>query len=84
MTKRVDKGTTRAGYINRNSQKNLGRTEPPRRGNDYGQYVYVMRCLKCASNYGANGSDIFHRKCPYCQSGQPGLKLLPDEIKKLP
>lgn len=82
QVKRIDKGTTRVGYKNRNGQKNLGRTVPPRAGNDYGQYVYIMRCLKCGKNYGANGSDIFQRKCPFHQGGKPGLKLFAGEMSK--
>jgi len=82
MTKRENKETTRVGYVNKNKQVNLGRTKPPRAGSDHGQYVYVIRCMKCRKNYGANGSDIFERKCPYHQGGKLGLKLLASEIHK--
>lgn len=73
--------TTFAGYVNRNEQKNLGRTEPKRAGTDHCQYVYILRCLKCRRDYGANGSDIWLRKCPFCLGGQPGLDLLPHELE---
>ncbi len=60
--------STENGYINRNSQRNNGRTEE--RGTDYGQWFYEMQCLKCDFKYKANGSDIFQRKCPRCQGGR--------------
>ena len=66
---RVMLKTTKEGYINRNQQQNLGRTDEP--GSDYGQYYYQMRCMKCEYEYKANGSDIFQRKCPKCQGGRP-------------
>jgi len=77
MAKREDKGTTRAGFINLNQQKNLGKRQPPLKGTDKYQYVYVMNCKKCGLIYGANGSDIWERKCPSpkCQGGKPGIPL---------
>jgi len=44
-------------------------------GTDHNQYVYVLRCNRCGQEYGANGSDIWLRKCPYCQGGAEGLPL---------
>ena len=76
MAKREDKGTTTPGFINRNKQKNLGKRLPPLEGTDNCQYVYVMNCTKCGLVYGANGSDIWERKCPSCQEGEPGIPLL--------
>ncbi len=35
--------------------------------------VYVLQCGGCRHEYGANGSDIFQRRCPACQGGRPGL-----------
>ncbi len=32
-----------------------------------------IRCKHCGHEYGANGGDIFERKCPKCQDGRPGL-----------
>lgn len=63
--------TTQIGYINRNGQENLGHQHHP--GNDHYQFAYKMKCHKCGNEYGANGSDIFQRKCPACQGGMPGL-----------
>lgn len=63
--------TTRIGYVNRNGQENTRATGLP--GNDHLQYIYVLRCGHCGHEYGSNGSDIFHRKCPRCQGGKRGL-----------
>ena len=65
-------GTTMPGYRNRNDQVVARRTNLP--GNDHNQRIYVLRCGKCGSQYGANGSDIWQRKCPNCGGGQPGLR----------
>jgi hypothetical protein len=75
MSKREDKETTKPGFLNPNGQKNLGRTEPPIKGTDHGQYVYIIQCIRCGLIYGANGSDIWERKCPKCQGGKPGIRL---------
>jgi hypothetical protein len=66
-----DKGTTRIGYENRNKQLVIEATDLP--GNDYLQKVYVLRCGRCRNEYGANGSDIWQRRCPRCQGGARGL-----------
>ena len=65
--------TTAIGYINRNNQKNLGHHNKP--GTDHGQVAYKMQCQinQCGHKYGSNGTDIFQRKCPKCQSGLPGI-----------
>lgn len=68
---RVDKGTTKIGFINRNEQENIRATGLP--GTDHGQSIYVLHCRPCGETYGANGSDIHLRKCPACQGGRPGL-----------
>lgn len=63
--------TTQLGYANRNGQvvvRNTGLS-----GTDHVQTVYELKCSHCSHIYGANGSDIFERKCPKCQGGQPGL-----------
>lgn len=60
--------TTEIGYVNRNNQRNNGKTEKP--GTDFGQWFYDMECLKCGHKYHANGSDIWQRKCPKCQGGR--------------
>ena len=64
------KGTTTPGYVNRNLQEVIARTEQA--GSDHGQRVYLLRCARCGYQYGANGSDIFQRKCPKCQGGKSG------------
>lgn len=40
--------------------------------NDHGQRVYVLRCGACQYEYGAQGCDVFQRKCPRCQGGAEG------------
>lgn len=61
--------STDTGYINKNNQKNLGKTSKP--GTDNNQWFYQMECLKCGHQYYANGTDIWLRKCPKCQGGRP-------------
>lgn len=62
--------TTSSGYVNRNEQVVVGPTGLA--GTDHCSYTYVLRCIKCDYKYGANGTDIFQRKCPSCQGGRPG------------
>lgn len=63
------KGTsTETGYVNKNNQRNNGKTDEP--GTDNGQWFYEMECLICGHKYKANGSDIWQRKCPKCQGGK--------------
>ena len=64
--------TTHPGYRNRNGQVVVRATALP--GNDHMQRIYVLRCGKCNVEYGANGSDIFQRRCPECGGGRPGLE----------
>lgn len=65
--------TTQIGYINANDQRCGGHRGLP--GNDHLQKAYRMECLNtaCGFIYGANGSDVFQRKCPKCQGGEPGI-----------
>ena len=74
--------TTAPGYLNRNNQVVVRRTDIP--GNDHLQYTYVLRCEQpsCGIEYGANGSDIFQRKCPRCQDGAPGLPIVSFELER--
>ncbi len=65
--------TTTPGYVNRNSQIVVRRTSLP--GNDHMQITYVLRCQKCRHEYGANGSDIWQRRCPRCGRGATGLPI---------
>ena len=73
-SQRMLKGkTTQPGHVNRNSQvviRNTGLC-----GTDHVQTVYELKCSHCGCVYGANGSDIFQRKCPECQGGAKGLDL---------
>ena len=59
--------STDYGFINRNRQKNMGRTNM--QGTDYMQRLYKMQCQDCGHEYYANGSDIHLKKCPKCQGG---------------
>lgn len=61
---------TEEGYINRNNQMVIRKTDL--RGH-LNQWVYHMKCLRCGHNYGANGFDCHLRKCPRCGGGAPGL-----------
>lgn len=67
----MSKGTTELGYVNRNAQEVIRKTDEP--GTDHMQKIYVLRCHPCGSEYGANGSDIHIRRCPACDGGRPGL-----------
>jgi hypothetical protein len=69
----MGKGTTEPGYRNRNGQVVIRPTHLA--GTDHYQYIYVLRCGKCGHEYGANGSDIFQRRCPHHQGGAPGLPI---------
>jgi hypothetical protein len=68
---RKRRGTTEIGYRNRNGQTVMRSTDLP--GNDHVQKIYVLSCDNCSTHYGANGSDLWQRKCPKCQDGMPGL-----------
>jgi len=70
-----DGTSTQIGYINRNNQRCGGHRG--QEGNDHLQRAYRMQCLQpsCGNVYGANGSDVFQRKCPKCQGGEPGLEF---------
>ena len=70
--------TTDPGYTNQNGQVSLGRTN--RVETDHNQYIYVLHCPECRRNYGANGSDMWQRKCPSHQGGAEGLPLKDNEL----
>src|SRR4051812_34627967 len=63
--------TTDVGYVNLNEQVVVRATDL--QGNLPGQRVYVLKCVRCGAQYGANGGDIHLRRCPSCMGGQPGL-----------
>ena len=67
------RGTTAPGFVSRNDQTVLRKTGAP--GNDHNQVTYILRCGKCSHEYGANGSDIWLRRCPSCGGGRPGLSF---------
>ncbi len=69
----MSKGTTEPGFLNPNGQLVIKKADPPRRGTDHLQWVYILECQHCHQRYGANGSDNHHRKCPACQGGRPGI-----------
>jgi hypothetical protein len=65
----MTQGTTDIGYVNERGQRVLEKTELP--SNHYNQSIYLLECTHCGTTYGANGSDIWLRKCPRCQGGMP-------------
>lgn len=67
----MTKGTTDIGYTNKHKQRVVRRTNDA--GNDHLQRVYVLKCQVCGNEYGANGSDIWQRRCPKHDHGKPGL-----------
>lgn len=71
------KEITKPGYVNRNGQVVIRNTGLP--GTDHVQTIYQLACSHCGHNYGANGSDIFERKCQVSK-GQAGT---PARIEKL-
>jgi hypothetical protein len=70
---RANKGTTRVGYKSPRGQTVVRKTDLP--GSDHNQVVYVLRCQN-GHEYGANGSDIHLRVCPYCNPHAQGRDLL--------
>ena len=70
----MSKGTTTPGYVNRNNQKVICNTGKV--GTDHGQSVYKLECLNCGEFHGANGSDLFQRRCPHCDPRSTGEDLL--------
>lgn len=67
--------TTRIGFVNRNNQRCGGHCGVT--GTDHDQFAYRMECLEpsCGYIYGANGTDVFQRKCPRCQAGKDGISF---------
>jgi hypothetical protein len=65
------RSNVQAGESNPNRQTLITKTDLP--GNDHNQRVWHVRCTDCGTEYGANGSDFHHRKCPACQGGAAGL-----------
>ena len=75
MWKSGSTSTTQIGYVNRKNQKNHGTRGVA--GTDHGQIAYRLECLNkdCGHIYGANGTDIFQRRCPKCQGGRDGIEF---------
>lgn len=73
MFKSGSTATTKIGFLNRNNQKNHGTRDV--KGTDHGQVSYKLECMNdgCGYIYGANGTDVFQRKCPRCQGGKDGI-----------
>ena len=67
-----DGTSTEIGFFNANGQQCCGHRGVP--GTDHLQYAYKVECTRCGVVYGANGSDLFERKCPECQGGAPGIR----------
>lgn len=65
--------STTTGAVNRNEQIVLGPSDAA--PSLHGQRVYTMRCGRCDHRYGANGCDVFQRKCPNCQGGAAGIRV---------
>ena len=65
--------TTRIGFVNRNSQLCTGHRGTL--GTAHGQFAYRLMCLAvdCGHLYGVNGTDVFQRRCPKCQGGDPAI-----------
>jgi hypothetical protein len=61
------------GSENRNAQVVIGPSDAA--PSLHGQRVYVLRCGACSHTYGANGCDVFQRRCPECQGGAPGIAV---------
>lgn len=66
--------TTIPGFVNPNRQEVMSNTGA-RSASFAGQVIYKLRCRDCQAEYGANGCDVHHRRCPQCQGGGPGESL---------
>ena len=71
--------STDTGYVNKNNQKNIGKTDIS--GNHYNQKFYRMECQDCKAKYFANGSDIWLKKCPACQGGKNSSTVMAEVIQ---
>jgi hypothetical protein len=69
----VARSQRQPGDISARRQRLVAKTDRP--GTDHNQYVWHLACERCGAEYGANGSDFHHRKCPICQGGAPGLEV---------
>ena len=69
----MSENNTDPGHTNKNEQVVVRKTNL--QGTDHNANVYELKCTKCGHHYGANGTDIWERKCPKCQNGMPGIPL---------
>jgi hypothetical protein len=69
-----ERKTTTIGFTNRNDQTVISKTDKP--GTDYCQVVYVLKCATCGYEHGANGSDIWQRRCPNHDQKSRGEDLM--------
>ena len=69
------KPTTQIGYVNGNNQRCEGHRGV--HGTDHNSFAYKMVCQDpdCGHVYGANGTDVWQRKCPNHQGGEPGINF---------
>ena len=63
--------TCQPGYENNNRQKNLGCSHLESSTKD-NAWTYHMLCLVCQHAYGCNDCDIWQRRCPSHDGGEPG------------
>lgn len=63
--------TTYPGFVNRHGQVVIYNTRKD--GTDHLEKIYKLGCSNCGHVYGANGADIFERRCPNCGGGEAGL-----------
>ncbi|MAE50857.1 MAG: hypothetical protein CMH27_03520 [Micavibrio sp.] len=72
MRKTINK-CAKPGFVNRNNQLVIDESGGYISNHDSAK-AWKMYCLNCKENYGANGCDIYIRKCPNCQKGAASLK----------
>lgn len=66
------------GFVNASKQLVVGLGDQYISNHEHGE-AWVLRCLECSYEYGANGCDVHIRKCPKCQGGQPSLLKLNEQ-----
>ena len=61
------------GFVNKNGQVVLYKTE--QRNGVQPKMAYKLGCSKCGQVYATRDPDVFERKCPACQGGEPGMSF---------
>lgn len=46
--------------------------------------MYVLHCERCGHEYGANGSDLWLRRCPACDGGAKGFEVTAADVIEMP